>query len=30
MYKLVGIEMMSMGPDVDMILDFLGIEVEEE
>ena len=29
-YKLVGIEMMSMGPDVDMILDFLGIEVEEE
>ena len=30
MYKLVGIEMMSMGPDADMILDFLGIEVEEE
>ena len=30
MYKLVGIEMMAMGPDVDMILDFLGIQVEEE
>ena len=30
MYKLAGIEMMFMGPDVDMILDFLGIEVEEE
>lgn len=30
MYKLVGIEMMFMGEDVDMILDFLGIKVEEE